>query len=103
MALDDFKVAFDNAYQEFFPKVLVAMKVANTRLLEMLSYGASITRVRYDISGVRVRTITVGADMTIDSVTDSGENLTVDQWKGTAFALSEKEKTQLDKLLEEKK
>lgn len=94
MALDDFKVAFDNAYQEFFPKVLVAMKIANTRLLEMLSYGQSVTRVRYDISGVRVRSITVGADMTIDSVTDTGENLTVDQWKGTAFALSEKEKTQ---------
>ncbi len=94
MSLDNFKTAFDNSYQEFFPKVLVAMKIANTRLLEMLSYGQGVERVRYDISNVRVRSITSNTDMTIDAITDSSEQLTVDQWKGAAFPLSEKEKVQ---------
>lgn len=94
MALANFKTAFDNTYQEFFPKVLVAMKIANTRLLPMLEYGQSVERVRYDISNVDVQDIVNHTDMTIDTVTDIGETLTVNKWKGVAFPLSEKEMVQ---------
>jgi len=94
MALDNFKTAFMNTYQEFFPKVLIAMQIANTRLLEQLTYGQSVERVRYDISSVDVQDITNHTDMTIDSVTDTSETLTVNNWKGVAFPLSEKEMVQ---------
>lgn len=94
MSLDNFKTAFDNTYQEFFPKVLIAMKIANTRLLSMLTYGQSVERIRYDISAVDVQDITLHVDMTIDAVTDSSETLTVNNNKGVAFPLGEKEMVQ---------
>lgn len=94
MALSAFKRAFDNTYQEFFPKVLIAMRIANTRLQEQLTFGQSVDRVKYDISSVDVQDITVHTDMSIDSVTDTRETLTVDQWKGVAFPLAEKETVQ---------
>ena len=94
MALTTFKEAFDNSYEEIFQKVLVAMKIANTRLESMLTYGASVKRVKYDITNVRVRTVTVGTDRTIDPVTDSSELLQVNQQVGTTFAISSKEKVQ---------
>lgn len=89
--LDNFKTAFDTTYEEFFPKVLIAMKIANTRFESMLSYGQTVERVRYDISAVDVQDITNHTDMTIDSVSDTNETLTVNNWKGVAFPLSEKE------------
>ena len=91
MALDNFKEQFDNQYEEFFQKVLVAMKIANTRFQSDLSYGSSVRRVRYDISNVRVRTVTIGSDRTIDSVTDTDESLLINTQIGTTFALSTKE------------
>lgn len=94
MSLDSFKTAFINTYQEFFPKVLVAMKIANTRLQSDLTYGATVERIKYDISAVDVQDITLHTDMTIDSITDTSETLTVSNWKGAAFPLSEKEKVQ---------
>lgn len=92
--LNDFKEQFDNAYEEIFQKILVGKDIANTRFESALSYGATLKRVQYDISGVRVRTVTIGADRTIDSVTDSTELITIDQNVGTAFAVSTKEKVQ---------
>jgi hypothetical protein len=92
--LDAFARAFDNTYQEFFPKVLVAMRVANTRLLSNLSYGQSVDRVRYDISAVSVQTRVPQTDGTVDSITDERETLTVDQDKMTLFNLSQKEMVQ---------
>lgn len=91
MAINNFKTAFSNTYQEVFQKMLVAMKVANTRLKSDLVYGASVERVKFDLSAVRVRDVVVGSDMTIDTITDSSETLTVNYHKDTAFALNEKE------------
>lgn len=89
--LDAFKTAFSNTYQEVFQKVLVAMKIANTRLLSDLYYGKAIERVAVDISAANVEDITAYTDMTSQAVTDSAETLTVDQNKGIMFQLSEKE------------
>lgn len=92
--LDDFKRAFDNTYQEFFPKVLVAMRIANTRLLSNLTFGQSVDRVRYDISAVDVQTRVPQTDGTVDVVTDERETLTVDQDKMVLFNLSQREMVQ---------
>lgn len=89
--LDAFKTAFSNTYQEVFQKVLVAMKIANTRLLSDLYYGKAIERVAVDISAANVEDITAYTDMTSQVVSDSAETLTVDQNKGIMFQLSEKE------------
>lgn len=94
MALSNFKEAFINQYQEVFQKVLVGKVIANTRFESNLSYGASVKRVRYDISNVRVREVTIGSDRTVDSVTDTNETLTVNRQYGTTFAISTKEKVQ---------
>lgn len=89
--LDAFKTAFSNTYQEIFQKVLVAMKIANTRLLSDLYYGKSIERVYIDISAANVEDITQYVDMTSQAVSDTSETLTVDKNKGIMFQLSEKE------------
>lgn len=92
--IDNFKEVFSDSYQEIFQKVLVGLKVANTSLRSGLRYGESVTRIKYDISNVLVRSITIGTDRTVDSVTDSEELLAVDQKFGTTFALSVYEKVQ---------
>ncbi len=92
--LDDFARNFSNTYQEFFPKALIAMRVANTRLLSDLSFGQSVDRVRYDISAVDVQTRVARTDGTVDLVSDERETLTVDQDKMTLFNLSAKEMVQ---------
>lgn len=92
--LDSFARHFDNTYQEFFSKVLVAMKIANTRLLSNLTYGQSVDRVRYDISAVDVQDRTPRVDGTVDLISDERETLTVDQDKMTLFNLSQKEMVQ---------
>lgn len=92
--LTDFKPHFDNAYQENFQKVLVAKEIMNTRFEPVLKYGASIQRIAYDISGVRVRTVSRGSASTIDTVTDSGETLTVNLEKEAVFHISDGEVTQ---------
>lgn len=94
MALTDFKTAFDEAYQEIFQKVLVAMEVANTRLEDMLFFGQAVERVKYDIDSVDVQDITLHSDMTVDSISDTKETLTVNNNKGTLFPLSAKEMVQ---------
>lgn len=94
MALTDYKKQFDNAYQEVFQKALVAKVIMNTRFEPVLKYGASIERVKYDISNVRVRTVTRGAASTIDTVSDSGEFLTVNIEKEAVFHVSDGEATQ---------
>lgn len=94
MSLDDFKPHFDNAYQETFQKVLVADQIMNTRYESVLKYGTSVERVAYDISGVRVRTVTRGSASTIDSITDSNETLTINLEKEAVFHISDGEVTQ---------
>jgi hypothetical protein len=94
MSLAIYKEHFDNAYQEVFPKVLVAKEVANTRFEKVLKYGESVERVIFDISGVRVRSVTRGSASTIDSVTDSSELITINLEKEAAFHISDGEVTQ---------
>lgn len=91
MSLNDFKPQFDNAYEEIFQKVLVAKEIMNTRFEALLTYGASVQRVAYDISGVLVRTVTRGSASTIDSITDTNETLTVNLEKEAVFHISDGE------------
>ena len=94
MALTDYKVQFDNAYQEIFLKVIVGKSIANLRFEPVLVYGGSVTRVLPDISAVRVRTVSRGSASTIDAVTDSGETLTVNVEKEAVFHISDGEAKQ---------
>lgn len=94
MALNDYKAAFDNSYQEIFQKTLVAKDIMNMRLEPMLTYGGSVTRVALDLSSVLVRTVTRGSASTIDTVGDTAESLTINLEKEAVFYLSDGEVTQ---------
>lgn len=94
MSLTDFKPHFDNAYQEVFPKVLVAKEIMNTRFEPTLKFGESVERVAYDISSVLVRAVTRGSASTIDTITDSSELLSVNLEYEAAFHISDGEVTQ---------
>jgi len=94
MALTDYKVAFDNSYQEIFQKTLVAKDIMNMRMEPVLTYGGSVTRVALDLSAVLVRSTVRGNASTIDAITDTAETLTVNLEKETAFYLSDGEVTQ---------
>lgn len=94
MSLAIYKKQFDNAYQEVFQKTLVAKSIMNMRFEPVLKYGASIERVAYDISAVRVRTVTRGNASTIDVISDTSEFLTVNVEKEAVFYISDGEVTQ---------
>jgi hypothetical protein len=94
MGLSSFKPQFDNAYEEIFQKVLVAKEIANGRFMPSLKYGQSVERVSYDISGIRVRSVTRGAASTIDALSDSNETLTINLEKEAVFFISDGEVTQ---------
>lgn len=96
--LQTFKQQFDNAYELIFQKVLVGLDIANTRFEPDLSEGDSLKRVKYDITNVRVRQVTIGVDRVVDSVSDSSETITINRNAGTTFAISTKEKKQAGKL-----
>lgn len=91
MLLTDYKVAYDNSYEEVFNKVLVAKSIANMRYEPALTYGGSVVRFTYDASAVRVRTVSRGSASTIDTITDSTETLTVNLEKEAVFYLSDGE------------
>lgn len=92
--LTSFKPQFDNAYEEIFQKVLVAKEIANGRFMADLKYGQSVERVAYDISGIRVRSVTRGAASTIDALVDSNELLNINLEKEAVFYISDGEVTQ---------
>lgn len=94
MTITNFKPQFDNSYEEIFQKALVAKDIMNTRFEALLKYGASVERVAYDISAVRVRNVTRGAASVIDQVTDSNELLTINLEKEAVFYISDGEVTQ---------
>lgn len=91
MALTNFKEQFDNSYQAVFQKVLVGLEIANTRFEKVLTYGASVKRVKYGLGGIRVRNITLNTNRTIDPLNDSSETLLVNKNKGSDFRVSKKE------------
>lgn len=94
MTLDNFKAAYDNAYQDVFQKVLVGKSIANLRFESTLQYGGSVVRMSYDIANVYVRVVTRGSASTIDTVTDSTDTLTINQEYEAVFYLSDGEITQ---------
>lgn len=91
MSLTNFKEQFDNSYQAVFQKMLVGLEIANTRFEKLLSYGASVKRVRYGLAGIRVRNIVLNTNRTIDALNDSSETLLVNYNKGADFRVSKKE------------
>ncbi len=66
----------------------------NTRFEAKLKYGESVERFAYDISNVRVRTVTRGSASTIDTISDSTELLTINLEKEAVFFISDGEVTQ---------
>lgn len=68
--------------------------IANTRFESVLKYGASVARIAYDISNVKVRSVTRGSASTIDSLSDSSETLTINLEKEAVFYISDGEATQ---------
>lgn len=92
--LNDFKVVYSDRYQDVFNKVNVGKVIANFRFEPSLKHGDTITRIKYDISGVVVRDIVNLTDRTVDTVTDSEQSLIVNAKKGTTFPISSHEKTQ---------
>ena len=94
MALDSFKTAFDNTYQDIFQKVLVGMKIANLRFEPVLKYGEAVQRALPDISAVRVRTVSRGSAATVDAITDTTETLSINLEKEAVFYISDGEVTQ---------
>lgn len=91
MSLTNFKEQFDNSYQAVFQKMLVGLEIANTRFEKLLTYGASVKRVKYGLAGIRVRNITINVNRTIDPLNDSSETLLVNKNKGADFRVSKKE------------
>lgn len=61
------------------------------RFKSKLTYGESVERVAYDISSIRVRTVSRGSASTIDSLTDSSELLEVNLEKEAVFHISDGE------------
>lgn len=98
MALTDYKVQYDNAYEEIFQKTLVAKDIMNTRFEPVLTVGGSVVRMTMDLSGVLVRTVVRGSASTIDPLTDSTETLTVNLEKEAVFFISDGEATQAGNL-----
>lgn len=94
MSLTQYKPQFDNTYEEVFNKVLIAKEIANMRYESTLRYGASVTRVIYDITNVRVRNVTRGSASTVDTLVDSTELLTINLEKEAVFHISDGEVTQ---------
>lgn len=92
--LSTFKEQFDNSYQLIFQKILVGKDIANTRFEADLTYGSQLRRVKYDITNVRVRDVTIGIDRVVDTIADSSELITINKNKGTTFAMSTREKKQ---------
>jgi hypothetical protein len=98
MALTDYKVAYDNSYEEVLNKVLVAKSIANMRFEPMLVAGSSVVRMSYDISAARVRTVVRGSASTIDAITDSTDSIIVNIEKELVFHLSDGEMKQASNL-----
>lgn len=94
MALTDFKTDFIARYQDILQKSLVGMKVANTRFEPNMKFGDTVTRFVLDLSAVRVRSFANLTDRTIDPLTDSEQNMTINVQVGAVFPIARLEKIQ---------
>lgn len=93
MSVTNFVEQYEDRYQDTFHKVQVAPKFANYRLEAGLKRGDTVHRFAIDISDVKVRTITPLVDRTVDPITNTDETLTIDQYKGATFPVSQWEDT----------
>lgn len=94
MALNDFKQDYILRYQDIFSKVMVGLKIANTRFEPNLKFGDTVVRTILDLSGVRVRAFSNLSDQTVDALTDSEETMTVNIQSGAVFPIARLEKIQ---------
>ena len=94
MALNDFKKEFILRYQDILQKKLVGLKIANTRFESGMKFGDTVTRFILDLSAVRVRTFVNLTDRTIDPVTDTTQNMTINVQVGAVFPIGRLEKIQ---------
>lgn len=94
MAINDFKTDFILRYQDILQKTLVGMKVANTRFESNMKFGDTVTRFVLDLSAVRVRAFVNLTDRTIDPITDSEQNMTINVQVGAVFPIARLEKIQ---------
>ena len=69
--------------------MLVGKSIANLRFEPVLTYGASVERFYYDISAVRVRTVSRNSASTVDALTDGNETLTVNIEKEAVFEIAD--------------
>lgn len=94
MALNDFSKKYIMRYEDILSKMMVGLKIANTRFESDMSFGDTVTRFVLDLSGVRVRSFTNLTDQTIDPLVDSTENMTVNVQVGAVFPIARLEKIQ---------
>lgn len=94
MALTDFKQDYILRYQDILSKVMVGLKIANTRFESNLKFGDTVVRNVLDLSAVRVRSFTNLNDQTIDPLTDSEETMTINVQVGAVFPIARLEKIQ---------
>ncbi len=94
MALNDFKKEYVLRYQDILQKVLVGLKIANTRFESGMKFGDTVTRFILDLSAVRVRAFTNLTDRTVDPLTDSTQNLLINVQVGAVFPIARLEKIQ---------
>ncbi len=79
----DFKEIWAKEQQEVFYKTNVAMKIANTSFESQLKDGDTFNRTKRGALSAQI--ITRGSDMTLDDLTNTGEQLIVNKQFGTAF------------------
>lgn len=94
MALNDFKKTYIMRYEDILQKVMVGLKVANTRFESDMKFGDTVTRFVLNLSAVRVRSFTNLVNQTIDPLTDSTENMTINVQVGAVFPIARLEKIQ---------
>lgn len=94
MALNDFKKEYILRYEDILSKVMVGLKIATTRFQPDMKFGDTVTRFVLNLSAVRVRSFTNLVNQTIDPLTDSTENMTVNVQVGAVFPIARLEKIQ---------
>lgn len=94
MALNDFKQDYILRYQDILSKVMVGLKIANTRFEPNLKFGDTVVRTILDLSSVRVRSFSNLSDQTVDPLVDTEETMTINVQVGAVFPIARLEKIQ---------
>lgn len=94
MAVTDFKQDYILRYEDILSKVMVGLKIANTRFQPNMKFGDTVVRTILNLSGVRVRAFTNLNDQTIDPITDAEETMTINVQSGCVFPIARLEEIQ---------